>query len=153
MTAGAGAGRKPCPRADRRLRGSNATLAFAAERQDVGQTEMNLLARSLRAVAKMRFRALGLATIKDLSTDRFKRLVEDLVAVGWRKTSEYDGFDPWADYGRITMRRAGVRLKLEWDNWSGGSVEGPRRAIEKIAQQYDLRVTHEWRWAEYDERR
>jgi hypothetical protein len=132
---------------------SNATLAFAAERQVVGQTEMNVLARSLRAVAKLRFRALGLATIKDLPTDRFNRLVHDLLTAGWRKAGEYEGFDAWIDYGRITMRRDGIRLTLEWDNWTEGSVEGPRSAIEKIAQEHKLSVTHEWRWAVYDEKR
>jgi hypothetical protein len=64
---------------------------------------MNVLARSLRAVAKMRFRALGLATIKDLPAARFKQLVTELVAAGWRKTSQYDGFDAWIDYGRIRL--------------------------------------------------
>ena len=113
---------------------------------------MNVLARSLRALAKVRFRALGLATIKDLPTARFNRLIEELVAVGWRKASEYQGFDAWIDYGRITLRRDGVRLKCEWDNWTEGSVEGPRTAIETIAQEYNLPVTHEWRWAEYDEK-
>ena len=112
-----------------------------------------MLARTLRAVAKMRFHVLGLATIKDLPTDRFNRLAEQLAAAGWRKTSEYKGFDAWVDYGRITMERAGIQLKLEWDNWTEGSVEGPRGAVEKIAQEFDLRVTHEWRWAQYDERR
>jgi hypothetical protein len=118
-----------------------------------GQTVMNGLARSLRAVAKWRFRALGLATIKDLSTERFNRLVRELAAEGWRKTATYEGFDAWIDYGRIRMRRDGIRLKLEWDNWTEGSVEGPRAAIEKIAQEHKLSVTHEWRWAIYDQKR
>jgi hypothetical protein len=118
-----------------------------------GQTTMNILARSLRAVAKLRFRLLGLATIKDVPTDRFNRLVEELAATGWQKASEYDGVDAWIDYGRMIMQRDRVRLTLEWDNWTEGSVEGPRSAIEKIAQEYDLPVSHEWRWAEYDTRR
>ena len=114
---------------------------------------MNVLARILRAVAKMRFRVLGLATIKDLPTARFNGLVAELAAAGWRKTSEYDGFDAWIDYGRIVMERDGIRLTLEWDNWTEGSIEGPRSAIEKIAREHDLPVTPEWRWARYDERR
>jgi hypothetical protein len=114
---------------------------------------MNVVARALRAVAKMRFRILGLATIKDLPTDRFNRLAEQLAAAGWRKASEYKGVDAWIDYGRIAMRRDGVQLKMEWDNWTEGSVEGPRKAIEKIAQEYGLPVTHEWRWAQYDKSR
>jgi hypothetical protein len=114
---------------------------------------MNLLVRSLRAFSRLRFRALGLATIQDLPTERFRRFVEALVAEGWRNTSEYDGFDAWIDYGRIVLRRNGIRLTLEWDNWTEGSVEGPRSVIEKIAQQHSLTVTNQWRWAVYDDKR
>ena len=84
-----------------------------------------MFARSLRAVAKLRFRALGLATIKDLSTDRFNRLVQELVAGGWQTAGEYEGFDAWIDYGRITLQRDGIRLKLEWDNWTEEASKGP----------------------------
>jgi hypothetical protein len=52
-----------------------------------------------------------------------------------------------------SAQREGVRLTLEWDNWTEGSVEGPRHTIETIAQHYNLPVSHEWRWAEYDEKR
>jgi hypothetical protein len=111
---------------------------------------MNLLARSLRALAKARFHLLGLATIKDIPTEKFNRLASELGALGWRKTGEYEGFDAWIDYGSITMQRRGVRLKLEWDNWTEGSIEGPRAAIQEIARELGLQVTHERRWAEYD---
>lgn len=114
---------------------------------------MTLLARWLRTLAKLRFRALGLATIKDIPTDQFNQLARRLVAAGWRKTSDYDGFDAWIDYGRIRMRKAGVRLTLEWDNWTEGSIEGPRIAVESIARELAMNVSYEWRWAEYDERR
>ena len=114
---------------------------------------MNLLARSLRALAKLRFRALGLATIKDVPTDSFNELVAKLIDRGWRKTGEYNGVDAWIDYGCIRMRNGGVQLKLEWDNWTEGSIEGPRTAIEEIAREFGLRVTYEWRWSEYDESR
>jgi hypothetical protein len=114
---------------------------------------LRALARFLRAIAKKRFQMLGLATIKDLPTERFNRLIEQLADDGWRKAGVYKGFDAWIDFGRLTMRRRGVRLKFEWDNWTEGSVEGPRKVIEEIAQKHDFRVTYEWRWAEYDEKR
>ena len=117
----------------------------------LGRLNMVLLARFLRALAKQRFRLLGLATIKDIPTDRFRKLVDQLAGAGWRKTSEYDGFDAWIDYGRIRMKRHGANLTLEWDNWTEGSIEGPRTAIEEIGRDHNLPVTHEWRWSEYDE--
>jgi hypothetical protein len=114
---------------------------------------LKALVRVLRAIAKKRFQMLGLATIKDLPTERFNRLVEQLAADGWRKAGMYKGLHAWIDFGRLTMRRRGIRLKLEWDNWTEGSIEGPRDVIEKLAHEHDLRVTYEWRWAEYDEKR
>lgn len=73
----------------------------------VGQTaKMNALARILRSLAKIRFRLLGLATIKDIPTARFDCIAKELVAAGWCKTYEYDGFDAWIDYGEIETSKA-----------------------------------------------
>lgn len=112
---------------------------------------MNVLARGLRSIAKARFRLLGLATIKDIPTERFNRIIEELVAVGWRKTYEYAGFDAWIDYGKVELRKGGVRLTMEWDNWTEGSVEGPATVVEALAHDLGLRVTHAWRWSDYDD--
>jgi hypothetical protein len=111
---------------------------------------MSPLARLLRGVAKLRFRLLGLATIKDIPTERFRAVLDGLTGDGWRKVGEYDGFDAWIDYGRINLRKEAVRLTLEWDNSTEGSIEGPRSVVERIGQDFGLSVTHEWRWSEYD---
>ena len=108
------------------------------------------LARFLRGMAKSRFRVLGLATIKDIPTERFNELIKQLIAEGWRATSEYSGVDAWIDYGCIRLRKRRTVLKCEWDNWTEGSVEGPRPIIEAIATQNGFAVSHEWRWSEYD---
>lgn len=112
---------------------------------------MHPLAKVLRSIAKLRFSLLGLATIKDIPTKEFEDLADRLAASGWKKTSEYSGFDAWIDYGRLTFRRRLTRIKFEWDNWTEGSVEGPRRVIEEIARDNGLTVTYEWRWSEYDD--
>ena len=111
---------------------------------------MHWYARISRALAKARFRALGLATIKDIPTDDLRKLVAALRSAGWRKTAEYDGFDAWIDYGEITLRRGFQKLTVEWDNWTEGSVEGPRTTIEKIASDFGFTVTDAWRWSDYD---
>jgi hypothetical protein len=108
------------------------------------------LARFLRTLEKLRFRLLGLATIKDISTERFRALVDQLTRDGWHKIGEYDGFDAWIDYGRIKLKKGTIKLTLEWDNWTEGSIEGPRGVVERIGQESGLPVTHEWRWSEYD---
>jgi len=112
---------------------------------------MGLLDRPLRALLKLRFKALGLATIKDIPTAEFNALAARLLTSGWKKTYEYAGFDAWIDYGRIKMRKDSKRLNLEWDNWTEGSIEGPRRVIEAIARDAGYSVTYGWRWSEYDE--
>ena len=112
---------------------------------------MGVLAKLLRAFSKWRFRVLGLATIKDIPTDEFNALARQLIASGWKKTFEYGGFDAWIDYGRIKLRKDGIKLNLEWDNWTEGSVEGPRSIIETIAQDTGYPVSYQWRWSEYDD--
>lgn len=103
---------------------------------------MNVLARGLRSIAKARFRLLGLATIKDIPTERFNRIKKDLIADGWRKTYEYAGFDAWIDYGKVKLRKDGVRLTMEWDNWTEGSIEGPASVVEALGIDLALDVTH-----------
>jgi hypothetical protein len=110
-------------------------------------------ARLLRAFAKLRFRLLGLATIRDIPTAQFNTLLKDLVGTGWAKTGEYDGFDAWIDYGCVRLSRDGRKLKCEWDNWTEGSIEGPRRVIEEIGHLHGLPVTHAWRWSEWDDKK
>lgn len=113
---------------------------------------MNLLARILRGCAKFRFKALGLATIRDIPTQQFNNLLESLIDSGWVKIYVYDGFDTWIDYGEVRLRKNGTILKCEWDNWTEGSVEGPANFIQEIAENNGLSVSDEWRWSEYDEK-
>ena len=112
---------------------------------------MRLLASIIRASIKLRFKLLGLATIKDIPTKEFNELARKLADTGWKNKSAYDGFDAWADYGCLKLRRNFTSIKLEWDNWTEGSIEGPRKVIEQIAKDAGLAVTYEWRWSEYDD--
>ncbi len=94
---------------------------------------MSVLKTMANIFSKWRCRFLNLATITDIPTDEFNALTQQLLASGWEKTSEYEGPDAWIDYGRIKLRKDGARLNLEWDNWTEGSLEGPRSIIESIA--------------------
>jgi hypothetical protein len=66
------------------------------------------------------------------------------------KTYEYTGFDAWIDYGCIKLKKGKAKIKLEWDNWTEGSIEGSKEDIDSIAQNSGFSVTQEWRWSEYD---
>ena len=113
---------------------------------------MPLLVRMSRALWKLRFHLLRLATIKDIPTDAFETAVRQLQEAGWRKVREYDGFDAWIDYGRVVLRRGRSTLKCEWDNYTEGSIEGPRRIVEELGRELGFAVTHDWRWSEWDAR-
>lgn len=111
---------------------------------------MNQLARFLREISKLRFRILGLATIKDIPSERFKILVSGLESQGWRPSSRYSGFDAGIDYDGFRLRKGLSALKCEWDNWTEWSMEGRRSIIEAIARENQLEVTYAWRRSEYD---
>ena len=110
------------------------------------------VASVLRSLASARFKLLGYATLKDIPTDRFHTLIEQLLADGWRPTAQYSGFDAWIDYGSLRICKGWTSLRCEWDNWTEGSLEGPRRTVEAIAAANpDCTLSYEWRWSR-DER-
>ena len=112
---------------------------------------MELFARISRGIAKLIFRLLGRATIIDIPTDRFNGLVKELNQEGWKNVYEYNGFDAWIDYGNISLWKNFSKLKLEWDNWTEGSIEGNKKIIAKIAERdKNLKVVNYWRWSIYD---
>ena len=111
------------------------------------------IANTLRILAKLRFRLLNLATIKDIPTEQFNEIIKELITLGWKKTYVYDGFDAWIDYGKVKLREKGIKLIFEWDNWTEGSIEGPITVIENLGKENNLKVTHEWRWDEYDQKK
>lgn len=103
---------------------------------------MNSLARLIRIGATLRFKALGLATIRDIPTEQFNSLLKSLTGSGWRETYVYDGFDAWIDYGQVKLKKNRVRLNCEWDNWTEGSIEGPESIIREIATRHGLSVSN-----------
>jgi hypothetical protein len=112
---------------------------------------MSRFARLLRVFPKARFYLLNLATIIDISDERFKPLFEQLIEQGWKVSSKYDGFDAGIEYDYLRLRKGFKTMKCEWDNWSEWSIEGPRLVVEAFAQQSGLLVTYAWRWSVYDE--
>lgn len=76
--------------------------------------------------------------ISHIPTDAFNAIIEALVADGWTITEEYDGMDAWIDYGLVVLEKNGTGLRLEWDNWSEGSCEGPEEAVREIREAHGL---------------
>ena len=78
------------------------------------------------------------ATVEGLPPFALRRTVDSLLGAGWISTYEYDGDDAWVDYARVDLRKGRSKLKLEWDQESGGSIEGPRSVLD------ELRVLDPW---------
>ena len=112
---------------------------------------MNQAAKIARKIAKIRFRLLGHATIKDIPTDRFNSIIKQLRSEGWQKKYVYRGPDAWLDYGCVKLKKDGVKLIMEWDNWTEGRIEGPKALVHELGARFGLAVVDAWRWSEYDQ--
>jgi hypothetical protein len=77
-------------------------------------------------------------SIDGLPPFALRQTADALLATGWITTYEYAGEDVWVDYARIDLRKGRSKLKLEWDQESGGSIDGPRAVLD------DLRVLDPW---------
>jgi len=77
-------------------------------------------------------------TIDGLPPFALRQALDGLLRQGWIKTFEYVGEDAWRDYARVDLRRGRSKLKLEWDQESGGTVAGPHAVLA------ELRVLDPW---------
>ena len=99
------------------------------------------------AYCHLRFRLMGLATIKGIPTYEFRDLITTLKSEGWYVTYEYYGEDAWVHYAQVKLRHDLRRLTLEWDDKTGGSIEGAGDLIRGIAYTKGYKAVNEWRWA------
>ena len=99
------------------------------------------------AYCHLRFHLMGLATIKGIPTYEFMDLIKTLKSEGWYVTYEYYGEDAWVHYAQVKLRHDLRRLTLEWDDKTGGSIEGAGDLIRGIAYTKGYKAVYEWRWA------
>jgi hypothetical protein len=126
-------------------------VIIGAKKMIVGLKMKKAIAAKIRRFAKWRFKRRGLATIQDIPTDEFNELILSLQSEGWEKVFEYAGFDAWIDYGSVRLKKNGVKLKFEWDNWDEGSIEGTAAAITALANRFGYTATDKWRWSSWDQ--
>ncbi|WP_035615968.1 hypothetical protein [Haloferula sp. BvORR071] len=77
--------------------------------------------------------------IEDIPTATFNLISDELVAAGWKVIEEYDGFDAWIDYGLLVLSKDGVNIRMEWDNWMEGIIEGPDHLVGPIRLWHGLK--------------
>lgn len=90
---------------------------------------------------KLCFKSIELAIIEDIPTSDFNQITQELTSQGWKIVSTYVGIDAWIDYGYFKLKKDGVTLTLEWDNWTEGSIKGPVTFIKNFAQEHRLKFT------------
>jgi len=93
---------------------------------------MTWIARFVRYMGVLGDPQLEPNTIEGLPPFALRETVESLLRKGWIKTFEYIADDAWIDYARVDLRMGRSKLRLEWDQDSGGSVEGPRAVLDEL---------------------
>jgi hypothetical protein len=93
---------------------------------------MTWLSRIVRYMGVLGDPQLRPGTIEGLPPFALRKAIDALLRSGWIKTFEYDREDAWVDYARVELRKGRSKLRLEWDPESGGSVEGPRAALDEL---------------------
>ncbi len=76
--------------------------------------------------------------INGIPTDTFYQMLADLGTEQWKTVSEYAGFDKGIDYDLVVLKRQGIKLKFEWDNWFEGNVKGPDILVQELRERYRL---------------
>jgi len=99
---------------------------------------MTWLSHFVRYLGVLNDPRLAPETIEGLPPFALRQATDALLAQGWIRTFEYMGEDAWIEYARVDLRKGRSKLKLEWDQESGGSIAGPRAVLD------ELRVLDPW---------
>lgn len=79
-----------------------------------------------------------MTAIENIPTLLFNEILETMIRDGWKKVSEYDGFDAWMDFGHVVLKKGTEKLEFEWDNWMEGIIRGPSAVLEELSRTYQL---------------
>ena len=76
----------------------------------------------------------------DIKTDIGNKILEDLIAEGWKKTREYSpvAFDKGIDFDSYVFKRGNSKLKFNWTNWFEWEIIGEKNELQIIAEKYRL---------------
>ena len=79
-------------------------------------------------------------SFKDVNTDLGNHILRDFKSEGWKVTSEYSDqmFDKGIDFDAYSLKRDGVKIEFEWDNWEDWIITGPAEVMSELAQRYSL---------------
>lgn len=104
---------------------------------------MKLFVNLMRRLVMWPFRRRDFSVIASIGHQEFASVLAWLEQTGWKVYARYGGFDAGIDYDCIRLKRAGIKLKCEWDPCDEWRIEGPVEVIAAIASQFDLVATSE----------
>lgn len=99
---------------------------------------MKLFVNLMRRLVMWPFRRRAFSAIANIGPQAFECVLPQLEQMGWKVYARYGGFDAGIDYDCIRLKRAGIKLKCEWNPCDEWRIEGPVEVIEAIAIQFDL---------------
>jgi hypothetical protein len=103
-----------------------------------------------RNLPKLRNNVLGLATIKDIPTEKFLDLIKSLKSEGWDIVDNYYNGGILYHQSKIKLKRNSCKLTLEWNNRDGGNIEGADEVIRNIARTHGFVAVNDQRWTQKD---
>lgn len=104
---------------------------------------MKLFVNLMRRLLMWPFRSRDFSAIANIGPQEFDCVLPQLEQMRWKVYARYGGFDAGIDYDCIRLKRAGIKLKCEWDPCDEWRIEGPVEVIAAIASQFDLVATSE----------
>ena len=103
-----------------------------------------------RNFPKLRNSILGLATIRDIPTEKFLNLTKALKSEGWDIVDNYYNGGVFYHQSKIKLERNSSKLILEWNNKDGGYIEGADEVIRNIARIHGFVAVNDRQWAQKD---
>ena len=78
--------------------------------------------------------------IENIKTEIRHKIIDDLKALKFKETYQYDGMDASIDHNRCDlMSQAGDELIIfEWDNWMEGEIKATPSRFEALREKYQL---------------
>ena len=76
----------------------------------------------------------------DIKTEVGNKILEDLMAAGWKKTHEYSpvAFDKGIDFDSYVLKKGRSKLKFKWNNWFQWEITGTEDELQTIQKEYAL---------------
>lgn len=74
----------------------------------------------------------------NIKTEDWSRIIEGLLANGWKMTSKYDAYDSGIDFDFLIMRKNFKKIYFGWDNSLEGEIKCSDRLFDEIGNKFGM---------------